>query len=178
MTYGQSGGFDTVFIKYDTDGFDEKLEYTIDTFVFESANSRNILIGTDVLHGTYNQQTLWSYGLYLNDISSTDCQTDRVEGLSNRINYISETDSTLTVDLTIVSNCCHSFLADTKIDTLSQLNLIYYGYGGICGCNCCFGLQYHFKKDEIYPTENKVLKVLINEDENTIVSFKKIKLKK
>ncbi len=140
---------DTVFIKQSVDWTADTLTYETDTVVFESGMVRHILTGTNVLRNTHNQFSTWGYGLYLNTVTKSDCQNHGEEVYHNtdRINSVELTDTTLKVDITVYDNCCYDFLCDVSADSSGALNLIYYGYGTHCACDCCFGLVYHFTRD-------------------------------
>lgn len=163
---------DTVFIRQDH-SFDDTLIYATDTIVFESGMRKQILIGTTILPSTHNQMMARGYGLYLNKVTKSDCKGDAYEKWStDKINSIINTDSTLTVDINITDNCCYEFLCDISVDSTGTLNLIYYGYGTYCACNCCFGLTFHFAKEK-NPDYSDIKAVLINENRKTIKHIKK-----
>ena len=135
---------DTVFIRYDSNGFDTLTNYKTDTLLYENANFRKVLTGTTALHGTKNQASLWAYGLQLSSVSFTKHKTIR-EG-NTFIKSIIQSDTTLVIKTNIYENCCFSFLCDALIDSSGTLNLIYYDYGGICSCYSKSTLTYYFKK--------------------------------
>jgi len=163
---------DTVFIRQDHN-FDDTLIYAIDTIVFESGMRKQILIGTTILPGTHNQMGAREYGLYLNKVTKSDCQGDPYEKwIPDKINFITNTDTSMTVDINITNNCCYEFLCDISVDSTGTLNLIYYGYGTYCSCNCCFGLTFHFAKEKS-PDYSDIKAVMINENRKTIKQVKK-----
>lgn len=163
---------DTVFIRQHHN-FDDNLIYSTDTIVFESGMRKQILYGTTVLPGTHNQMTARGYGLYLKNVTKSDCQAGSHEKRKpDKINFISNTDSTLTVDITITDNCCYEFLCDISADSTATLNLIYYGYGSYCACECCFGLTFHFEK-VTNPDYSEIKGVIINSERATLRKIKK-----
>ena len=50
-----------------------------------------------------------------------------------------DNDTEMLIDINISENCCYSFLCDIAIINNSTINLIFYGYGTYCDCDCCFG---------------------------------------
>ena len=160
---------DTVFIKYDPDGFDDILEYKTDTLLFQSQNSRHLLVGTTSLPETKNQMTTWKYGLQFEKVNPTECLSGNSIS-TDTINYIESTDSTLVIDVNVYDNCCFSFLCDVSIDNSGIMNLISTGYGGTCGCNCNFCLTFIFNKknDVKYPN---IEGVMVNGNRKSIKKF-------
>ena len=167
MSYGQS---DTVFLKYDSDKYDERLTYKTDTVVFETFNDRQILYGTTILPWTDNQQNAKGYGLDLAKVSSTPCKQDIKPEGKNEVVSISETDTTLNLELKIFGNCCHSFLCDIAVVEDSLINLLYFGYGAThCDCDCCYGLTYNLTTTTgKYSDYGKLKMVMINGDRKTL----------
>lgn len=143
-------GQDSVFIRHSEDWAADTLNYVTDTVVFPSGMMRHILTGTTVLPSTHNQMRARGYGLYLDAVSKSDCQGDGEEAYhsEDKINVIQNTDSSLSVDITIYDNCCYDFLCDITVDEEGTLNLIYQGYGSYCACECCYGLVFHISKLE------------------------------
>lgn len=158
---------DTIFIKHSKDWTPETLIYETDTVIFSSEMMRHILTGTTILPQTHNQMNAKGYGLYFENVTKTECQShgEEVYSSSDKINYIISTDSSLIVDINIYDNCCYDFLCDISIDSAGELNLIYYGYGSYCACDCCFGMCFHFEKLEV---EEKIKTVIINGDKKTL----------
>jgi hypothetical protein len=168
LTWGQA---DTVFIKYNKDKFEEKLNYKTDTVIFDTPNARQILYGTTVLPWTNSQQIAKNFGIVLQTVTSTDCkQSGKPTG--NEVVNITETDTSLKIELKIFGNCCHSFLCDLEIVDDSIVNLKYYGYGATyCSCDCCYGLTYNIEKWKF--DDYKLLKsVMVNGDRRTIKKLK------
>jgi hypothetical protein len=113
------------------------------------------------------------YGLYLNKVTKSNCQGNANEKWSpDKINSVINTDSTLTVDINITDNCCYEFLCDNSVDSTGTLNLIYYGYGTYCACDCCFGLTFHFVKIKS-PDYSDIKAIMINDNRKTIKPIKK-----
>lgn len=164
---------DTVFMRYDHN-YDDTLIYKTDTLISKSGMTRQILIGTAILPSTHSQMWARGYQLYDSKVTKSDCKKDFKEWgpHDSKINYIINTDSTLTVDINITDNCCYEFLCDISVDSTATLNLIYYGYGTYCACDCCFGLTYHFNKVKL-PDYSEIKAVMINGNRKTIKSIKK-----
>lgn len=163
---------DTVFIRQDHT-FDDTLIYVTDTIVFESGMRKKILIGTTILPWTHNQMGARGSGLYLQKVTKSDCQQDVTEyggGMQDKINSIINTDSSMTIDINIYDNCCYEFLCDISMDSIGTLNLIYYGYGTYCSCDCCFGLTFHFNKEKS-PEYTEIKTIMINDNRKTIMQI-------
>ena len=161
---------DTVFVRYDTSGFNHNLKYKIDTIIFQNFMSRFILIGTTIIPYSENRFSLSPFGLELTKVTKSDCKEDvtEEEEMSNQINSIISTDSTLIIDINIYENCCFEFLCDAKVDKAGVLDLTYICYGPTCFCDCCFGLTFHLKIWDWEPKNfQKIKSVLINGDSNT-----------
>ena len=168
LTWSQA---DTVFIKYNKEKFEEKPHYKTDTVIFETPNARQLLYGTTILPWTSSQQMAKNFGLAFQRVSNTGCKQTGKPTV-NEIVSIAETDTTLSIELKIWGNCCHSFLCDLEIVDNSIVNLKYYGYGATnCDCDRCYGLTYTFEKWDF--KEYKLLKgVMINGDKQTMKKFK------
>lgn len=159
---------DTVFVKQSIDWTADTLQYETDTVLFESGMVRHILMGTTIIPSTHNQMNAWGYGLFLEKITKSDCQShgEEVYWNKDKINFVDMTDTTLTVDITVYDNCCYDFLCDAAIDSSGTLNLIYQGYGGHCACDCCFGLVYHFTRTT-YSDNQPITSVQLQGDPET-----------
>ncbi|MEZ4800295.1 MAG: hypothetical protein R2809_11080 [Flavobacteriales bacterium] len=73
--WGQS---DTVFVRYNQDKFEDKLNYAIDTIVFDTPNAREILYGTTVLPWTSSQQIAKNLVSYSAILAISECkQSDK-----------------------------------------------------------------------------------------------------
>lgn len=144
---------DTVFIKRNPSGDIGGDAYITDTVIFNSNINDVILYQSMVLPSTHGSiHTYAQYGLLLENVSKSDCMNhgEEVYNSTDKINSISETDSTLVIDINIYDNCCYEFLCDVDVDESGTMNLIYHGYGSVyCACMCCFGLVYHFRKDDL-----------------------------
>jgi len=163
---------DTVFVRYNKNQFSEKIEYKTDTLLFEGTNTRQILHGTMVLPWTLNQQVAKGYGLYLDKVTSTECLEGRPDNVAEEIISIQETDSTFIVDIKIYRNCCHHFLCDVEIVNGNTINLIQQGYGAMyCGCECCFGMTYHFSKLD-FNEQGSLQSIMINGKASTSKNMK------
>ena len=171
LTWGQA---DTVFIRYNKVKLEEKLNYKIDTVIFDTPNARQILYGTTVLPWTLNQQVVKNYGLYLDSVSITTCKQERgkMPGLKNYIVNVDQTLDHMAIEIKYWGNCCHSFLCDLEVKNDHNLNLIILGYGATyCSCDCCFGLTYQLTKMEVEDFKN-LKYVTINSDEKTKIQLK------
>lgn len=151
---------DTVFVRKNTGWANDTLKYETDTLLFGSGSTRNFLAGTMVLPSTHNQMNARGYGLFLSKVTKSNCQGNSKSG-QDKINSILRTDSTLTIDITIYDNCCYDFLCDIAVDSSSVLNIIYHGYGTYCGCECCFGITYHFTLEHL-PEYGEIKAAMIN----------------
>jgi len=135
----------------------------------KSANkpaSEDQLIGTTVLKASEkNMEARWVHGLWLNDLTSSECLQPLSETPSpTEITSVKQpNDSTLVITANINANCGYSFLGEIEIVSGNTLNLIYHGYGGYAICYCCFGLTYKIEifRDEEYEFE-KLKYVTIN----------------
>ncbi len=168
LTWGQA---DTVFIKYNKDKFEEKLNYKTDTVIFDTPNARQILYGTTVLPWTNSQQIAKNFGIVLQTVTRTDCKQSG-KPTENEVVNITETDTSMKIELKIFGNCCHSFLCDLEIVDDAIINLKYYGYGATyCSCDCCYGLTYNIEKWNF--DDYKLLKsIMVNGDRLTIRKLK------
>lgn len=161
---------DTVYIKQPFDLENGKRIYKTDTIIFPGSLHKHILVGTTILTSTLNQQDAKNYGLYFNKVDFSECNGDAtIEFVPNKINSVINNDSLLLIDFNITSNCCYSFLCDIQILNETTLNLIYYGYGNYCDCECCFGLKYFISKESV-PDFGKIKSIIINNNFKT--SFK------
>ena len=158
---------DSVFIRYDIDGHDDTLTYTTDTLIFPTSMQRYYLAGTCMLPGTSGRYEAYGNGFYFKDVEITQCQSDDPPIGNSKIVSVKLKDSVLVVQTSLVENCCYSFLCDVDITDDGILNLIYYGYGNLCACDCCFGLTYYF---DITETSNdfRVKSVILNGDPATL----------
>lgn len=173
--YGQSDDLtkyqDTVFIKYNKDWSDDKVNYVTDTVIFETGMRRHILTGTTILPASRNSICAMNYGIGFSKVIKSDCQQDVTEKgghINDHINSIVSTDTTLTIDLNIYDNCCYDFLCDISFDdSLGTLNLITTGYGKYCFCDCCFGLTYYLTvmKGKDIP---EIKSVMVNGNRKTL----------
>ena len=162
---------DTVFIRQDHN-FDDTLIYSTDTVIFESGMRKQILIGTTILPGTHNQMAARESGLYLMKVTKSNCQAEGyAKGVPDKINSIINSDTTLIVDINITDNCCYEFMCDISVDTTATLNLINYGYGTYCSCECCFGLTFHLKKEKS-SDYREIKAIMINDNRKTLKRIK------
>ena len=142
---GQSTELDTVFVKR-TVGVNE---FEIDTlFIPSGRSSKQVLAGTTFL--PYSDKMI---GLLNNGLSPTSLEV--VEECDRSVDPRTFDDypkflnvwrgkNELTIDVSVVANCCHNFLGEAEVVGSDTLNLVYTSYGGFCSCNCCFTLRYKF----------------------------------
>lgn len=166
----QEYGSDTIFVRHPKNWQSRSMDYTVDTVYLESYNHKLMMAGTAIIPYTHDQLNVYgTYQLMLKDVAASDCQShgEEVYNSSDRINFITETDSTFIVDITIYDNCCYNFLCDASVVEGGILNLKYTGYGTMyCGCNCCFGLTYTFEKEDL-PREEELKAMTINGESDT-----------
>lgn len=154
---------DTLFLRYNHSEDYDTLIYKTDTVVYSSSMQRNFLIGTTVLPNTPRALTARAHGFYLASVTKASCPNGGLGFNADRINSVMETDSTLTVDITIGANCCYDFLCDVSVDKQGTLNLHFQGYGVNCACLCCFGLTFYFEKEkEFYYEKSKAVMIAGN----------------
>jgi hypothetical protein len=145
----------------------DSLQHQLDslTLVLRTGND-SLLVGTTFLPYSNKMIGLLNKGLEpisLEIIENCDDSWDH-ESDKDYPKFIASnrTATTLSIDVTIIANCCHNFLGEAEImgDTL---NLMYTSYGGFCGCECPFTLRYTF--DTTLETEYQVLRfVTINKN--------------
>ena len=138
--------FDTVFVKRRV----SKTEYEIDTLLIKSGiSSPQVLAGTmflpysDKMIGLLNNGlSPLSFGILKECDETIDPKTFKDYP---KYNNIKRDSSALTIDVTVVANCCHNFLGEAEVIGKDTLNLVYTAYGGFCSCSCCFTLRYKFE---------------------------------
>lgn len=165
---------DTIFVRHPKGWVSGSTDYTTDTTLLENFSDRLIMAGTTIIPNSHNQLNVWgTYQLKLEKVSGSDCTSQGEKAYADDfINFITETDSTLFVSTTIHDNCCYNFLCDVSVEEGGILNLIYTGYGTTyCGCNCCFGMDYYFKKEDL-PTEVELKAFMINGDRKNLKVLK------
>ena len=147
LTFGQVVENDTVFIKrtVHTDTTE------IDTIVIKGGISPvipQVLIGTRVL--PYSNKMIGLLNCGLSPIS-----LELGQGCDNSIDprtfndypifrEIKRDSTTLSIEVSVIANCCHNFLGEAEVMGKDTLNLVYTSYGGFCSCECCFTLKYKF----------------------------------
>jgi hypothetical protein len=136
---------DTIFVEKK---FDEK-EYT-----------GNKLIGTTVLKSSEkNHNTGFWHGLYLEKLTSSECQVPMEHPLPTKITSIKQpNDTTLVITANITANCSYDFLGEMEVLHGNTLNLIYHGYGGYAECNCDYELTYTFELSPESPNKPDKIK--------------------
>ena len=138
---------DTVFIKKSV--HTEKTE--IDTIVIRGGISPvqpQVLIGTTFL--PFSKKMIGLLNCGLSPISLV-----LIQGCDNSIDprmfkdypifrEISRDSTTLTIEVSVIENCCHNFLGEAEVKGKDTINLVYTSYGGFCSCECCFTLRFKF----------------------------------
>jgi len=167
LSYAQVAENDTIFIKKSV--HPEKTE--IDTLIVKGGISpvqTQILIGTTFLPYSNKMIRLLNNGL-------SPISLEIIEECDNTIHprefkeypkfrMIKRDSITLTIEVSIIANCCHNFLGEAEVIGKDTLNLVYTPYGGFCSCSCCFTLQYVF--DTTMEEHYQILKyVTINGSE-------------
>jgi len=143
---------DTVFLRYINHSSEQDSLYVIDTISKNGSIYRDqILIGTGLLSRTYDQMAALEFGVQGAKVTETPCSRGEKEGIETEIIKLNLSDTALSVDCLLEANCCFAFACDYSIIGDSILFLKYTGFGSVCGCSCCFGLNYTFELDR----ENK-----------------------
>lgn len=132
------------------------------------------MVGTTIIPNTENQWEVGNeYGLMLESVTQPKCVSDRE--IDNGVDYIrtiTQTDSTLTISVTLYDNCCYNFLCDVALAQGGIIDLTYIGYGwSICGCLCVFHMDYTFSKSGSVP-EIPLAGFTINGEKSTFRPFK------
>jgi len=144
---------DTLFVRYDTHNF-EYIDYTTDTLIRKSSFGPHFLFETEWITNTTNQLAALSYGLHPLKVESK-CQIKGIESGENKLVSVYQTDSLITVEYNIATNCCYVFLCDFEIEDSLTINLKYIDYGTLCGCACYHSLQFSIKKDFLNEEEKQ-----------------------
>ncbi len=165
---------DTIFVRHAKDCKQGSKEYVTDTTLTSDYRDRLLMAGTTIIPNTGNQWEVSSeFQLMLQSVSEPKCVSDRE--IDNGVDFIrstTQTDSTLSVSVTIHDNCCYHFLCDVSVVEGGIINLTYIGYGwSICGCMCVFHMDYNFSKSE-YDPEVKLTGFMINGKKETFKPFK------
>lgn len=157
--FGQKTELDTVFVKR-TVGVNM---FEIDTlYIPGGRSSTQVLAGTMFLPYSDKMMGLLNNGLSpisLEIIQECDNTTDP-KTFKEYPKFIatSRVGNTLTIDVSVIANCCHNFLGEAEVKGKDTLNLVYTSYGGFCSCECCFTLRYKFdtSREEMYQVLNYV----------------------
>ncbi len=151
------------FLKHENDSLKQRIE-SLNPNLVEVSHVEN-LHGTTFLPNSSKMIGLLNKGLEpINFQIIKVCQPQKCakEDYPEFID-IRRNGSTLTIDIEIIANCCHNFLAEAEILGKDTLNLIYTDYGGFCSWGTCM-LRYSF--DTTLETEYQTLKyVTINGDQ-------------
>jgi hypothetical protein len=139
---------DTVFVKRTIDAD----KFAIDTlFIPGGVNSAPVLAGTMFLPYSDKMISLLNHGIYPKKlILLEECNGGTNPDLFHDFpKFLATTrvGNELTIDVSVVANCCHSFLGEAEIKGKDTLNLRYISYGDFCACSCCFTLRYTFDTD-------------------------------
>ncbi len=147
LSSGQITENDTVFVKRTV--HTENIE--IDTIIIPGGISpakTDVLIGTTFL--PYSDKMI---GLLNNGLSPIKLEVikecDNTFDPETTTDYpqfveVSRDSNVLSIDVSIVANCCHNFLGEAEVTGNDTLNLLYTSYGGFCSCDCYFTLRYKF----------------------------------
>ncbi len=156
---GQNAEKDTVFVKR-TVGINE---FEIDTlYISGGQSSTQVLVGTMFLPLSDKMIGLLNNGLSpisLEIIQECDNTTDPTTFHEYpKFRSTSRVGNKLTIDVSIIANCCHNFLGEAEVVGKDTLNLVYTSYGGFCSCSCCFTLRYKFdtSMEDMYQVLNHV----------------------
>lgn len=147
--FGQNTEYDTVFVKRAVGSN----KFEIDTLYISSGLGYDqVLAGTMFLPNSEKMFLLENKGLFpisLEIIEECNNTTDP-ETFNEYPKFLSTSrvGNTLTIDLSVIANCCHNFLGEAEIVGKDTLNLLYTSYGGYCACSCSFTLRYKFKTSE------------------------------
>ena len=135
---------DTIFIRKSSNWPSDSLVYTEDTVTFSTGIMSTALAGTSVIPWTQTQQYAKGFGVFLENVSKTECEatSEKVYTSKDQIDSVFLTDTSLEVFVHVYDNCCYDFLCDLEIKGDSIINLKYIGFGGHCACNCGYQLTY------------------------------------
>lgn len=143
-TSAQDVYLDTVFVKRMV-GFDE---FEMDTLVVPSHSFNQVLVGTTFL--PYSDKMIRLLNDNISPISLellNECNGSIDPNKFDdypQFDFVSMDSNVLTIDVTVIANCCHNFLGEAELVGTDTLNLLYTSYGGFCSCSCCFTLRYKF----------------------------------
>lgn len=157
--FGQTIELDTVFVKRTI----EKNKFEIDTLYIPAGRSTTqVLAGTTFLPSSDKIVGLLNKGLSPIKLEVLD-ECNNTTDPSTFKEYpkfisTSRVGNTLTIDVSVIANCCHNFLGEAEVIGKDTLNLIYTSYGAFCSCNCCYTLRYTFETsmEESYQILNHV----------------------
>ena len=145
--YGQR---DTIWISKQKDWRAYTFQFDWDTVYFISDQISCPLQGTIKIPWSKNQEFVRDAGLKFLGIESSECSSkgEPVDHIPEEISSIKRLGDELRITAKVKGNCCYDFICDVGIIDNQTLNLIYYGYGNICGCNCCYSIIYRFKIED------------------------------
>jgi len=81
-------------------------------------------------------------GFRLVELQPSPCSSEATYDLLQRMKRVSFHNDTLDIELSIVANCCASFIGEIEVQNDTTLNLILIEYGLECFCHCCFDVTY------------------------------------
>lgn len=142
---GQQVELDTVFVKRAVG----ENKFEIDTlFIQAGRSSVQVLAGTMFLPSSDKMNRLLNNGLSPISFEIIQECNNKIEpkNINEYPKFISTSrvGNTLTIDVSVIANCCHNFLGEAEVIGKDTLNLVYTSYGGFCSCECCFTLRYKF----------------------------------
>ncbi|MFT5822378.1 MAG: hypothetical protein ACI8ZM_003634 [Crocinitomix sp.] len=132
---------------------------TIDTTQLEIEVDQNLIVpkGTQILPNSRKTGLVNELSPYFfQTVALSQCV---IEGESpdyskhNKLQAVYWTDSTLSIDFSLVVACGSEFLCEVELIDDNCLNLIYHQYNSYATCGCCYGLQYNFSIHEFYEPE-------------------------
>lgn len=123
----------------------------------------------------------WENGYVLKSISISECDNSNAgEGIykfDKKIDSITFTNNSFTVNFKAVENCCSEFLCEAEINN-DTLNIIYNAYGSHCFCNCLFDMSFKFtynnRLDDIKAERTNIKSIVLNNNLNSKVKFENI----
>ncbi|MCI4671926.1 MAG: hypothetical protein MRZ79_27535 [Bacteroidia bacterium] len=146
-TLGQNRVRDTIFLKRKV----RDNQFITDTLYPPPGLLKpHMIVGTSMLHNSAKNILLLEEGIIPISLEILeDCKTVKPSSFKNypQLLHTSQDSNLLTIDIAIVSNCCHDFLGEAELIGKDTLKLFYHSYGDHCACKCCFKLRYKFDLD-------------------------------
>lgn len=124
----------------------------------------------------------WENGYILKSINISECDNSNTdEGIykfDKKIDSISFTNDSFTINFKAVENCCSEFLCEAEIINNDTLNIIYNAYGSHCYCNCLFDMSFKFsynnRLDDIKVERTNIKSIILNNNLNSKIKFENI----